>query len=74
MRASALSRSEDIRKGKAVKVLDKETNVTSTFPSISKAAEALGVTKQALSKRFGGTTNSFVLKGRYLITNIENDS
>ena len=75
MRASALGRSFDTRvKGQAVEVLDKETNLTSTFPSISKAAEALGVTKQALSKRFGGTTNSFVLKGRYQISKITNDS
>ena len=54
-------------RGTKVKVLDLETNETSTFSSMKKAAEALGVTHPALSKRFGGTTNSFVLKGRYQI-------
>jgi hypothetical protein len=57
-----------------IEVLDKETNVTSTFPSITKAAEALGVTKQALSKRFSGTTNSFVFKHRYRIEKIKKNT
>lgn len=47
-----------------IKVLDLETKETSTFSSMKKAAEALGVTHPALSKRFNGTTNSFVLRGR----------
>jgi len=41
---------------------------------MNKAAEALGLTQSALSKRFGGTTNSFVLRGRYQIEKIKNDS
>ncbi|KAG0122701.1 hypothetical protein HOY82DRAFT_272960 [Tuber indicum] len=52
--------------GHAVEVLDLVTNETITFTSINKAAQACGVTHQALSKRFK-TTNSFVLKGRYQI-------
>jgi hypothetical protein len=60
------------RKGTSLEVLDLETNATSTFASISKAAEALGISKQALSKRFK-TTNSFVLKGRYQIEKIKID-
>lgn len=38
--------------GIAIKVFDKEMNVTSTFSSITKAAEGLGVTRQALLYHF----------------------
>jgi len=58
-------------RGTTVKVLDLNTNETSIFSSMNKAAKALGVTQPALSKRFVGTTDSFVLKGRYQITKIE---
>lgn len=55
--------------GTAIKVLDLETNETSIFSTMKKAAETLGVTSPALSKRFK-TTNSFVLRGRYQIEKI----
>jgi ribosome-binding protein aMBF1 (putative translation factor) len=52
--------------GTAIKVLDKETNVPTNYTSIKKAAEALGASQPALSYRFQ-KTNSFILKGRYLV-------
>jgi hypothetical protein len=56
----------------SVEVLDKETKVTATYPSMSKAAEALGGYKASGSLNvFFGTTNSFVLKGRYQIEKIK---
>lgn len=58
-------------RGTGIKVLDLETNEVSIFSSMKKAAEALGVTHPALSKRFGGTTNSFILKGRYQIEKVK---
>jgi hypothetical protein len=52
--------------GTAVKVLDLETAVCSNYVSMSKAAEAMGVSTAALSKRFK-KANCFILKGRYQI-------
>jgi len=59
--------------GTAIKVLDKETNATSTYASIRKAAEALGVTQRTLCYHFK-KTNSFIFKGRYRIEKVINDS
>jgi hypothetical protein len=53
-------------RSQAIRVIEISKNIISNYPSISQAAEALSVTRQALSKRFK-TTNSFVLKGRYKI-------
>lgn len=58
-------------RGIAIKVLDLETNETFIFPSMNKAAKKIGVTHVALSKRFNGTSNSFVVKGRYQIEKVE---
>jgi group I intron endonuclease len=52
--------------GIAIKVICKETNLTSTFSSITNAAEWLGVTSQALLYHFK-KSSSFLFKGRYLI-------
>jgi hypothetical protein len=52
--------------GIAIKVFDKEMNVTSTFSTITKAAEGLGVTRQALLYHFK-KSSSFLFKGRYQI-------
>lgn len=57
-------------KGTAIKVLDLKTNVSSTYISIRKAAEILGVTHKALSYHFK-KSNSFVFKGRYLVEKVE---
>jgi group I intron endonuclease len=56
-------------KGTPIKVIDLNTNVSSTYTSIRKAAEMLGVTHKALSYHFK-KTNSFVFKGRYLVEKV----
>lgn len=60
-------------RGISVKVLDIDTNETKTYSSINKAAEALDVSQQRLSYHFQ-KTNSFILKGRYQIEKVRNDS
>jgi transcriptional regulator with PAS, ATPase and Fis domain len=52
--------------GTKVEVVDIETAVRSNYVSMSKAAEAMGVTTAALTKRFK-KTNCFILKGRYQV-------
>lgn len=52
--------------GTAVEVVDLETAIRSTYPSMFKAAEAMGVSRPALSKRFK-ETNCFILKGKYQV-------
>jgi group I intron endonuclease len=55
--------SAPLKKGTVVEIFDLETNETSTFSSMSKAAKALGVRQPALSKRF--KTTSCFCNGRY---------
>ena len=50
--------------GTAVEILDLQTGVRSNYLSMNKAAEAMGVSTPALTKRFK-KTNCFILKGRY---------
>ena len=57
-------------KGTPIKVLDLETNATSTHFSIRKAAEILGVTHKALTYHFK-KTDSFVFKDRYLVEKVK---
>lgn len=58
--------------GIAIKVLDKETNETSYYSSMRKAAEAVGVANTTLNYHF--KKNSCIcLKGRYLIERIQID-
>lgn len=52
--------------GTAVEVTDIETGLRSNYASMTKAAEATGVSPAALSKRFK-KTNCFILKGRYQV-------
>lgn len=72
MSACARSRSEETKGkmsaalGTPIKVMDIETNETKTYSSIRKAAEALGVTHNALSYHFKNTS-CFCFKGRYQI-------
>lgn len=56
-------------RGTMVKVLDLETNETSTFSSITKAAKSIGVDHGLLTYRFKkiNKTSCFVFKGRYQI-------
>lgn len=58
-----------VDRGTAIKGFDLETNETSIFSSMKKAAEALGVTQPALSQRFK-KASSFLFKGRYQIEKI----
>lgn len=70
MSARARSRSEETKGkmsaalGTPIKVMDIETNETKTYSSIRKAAEALGVTHNALFYHFKNTS---CFKGRYKI-------
>jgi DNA-binding transcriptional ArsR family regulator len=61
--------------GTAIKVLDLETNLSSNYASIRKAAKALGVAQSALSNHLKkNPLSSFVLKGRYQIEKAQVDS
>lgn len=71
-RAAARDRMLIINKEKGIKVevLDTETNVTTTYDSIRKAAEALGCAKNAIhcyEKQQLKTGVVKLLKGRYII-------
>jgi group I intron endonuclease len=58
--------------GTAIKVFDKETNVTSYYTSMRKAAEAVGVGNSTLSYQFK-KSSCICLKGRHLIEKIQID-
>lgn len=52
--------------GVAIEVLDLETNITTSYSSIKKAAKAIGVSSPTISERIK-KMNCFVIKGRYQI-------
>lgn len=52
--------------GVVIEVLDLETNITTIYSSIKKAAKAVGVSSPAISARIK-KTNCFVIKGCYQI-------
>ncbi|KAF1107984.1 hypothetical protein B8V09_03520 [Streptococcus agalactiae] len=52
--------------GVAINVTDLETNVTTTYSSLRKAAEAIGVSRPTISARLK-ETNCFIIKDRYQI-------
>ena len=58
--------------GIAIKVFDKETNVTSNYTSMRKAAEGIGVVTSTLFYHFK-KSNCFCLKGRYQIEKVQID-
>ena len=60
-----------IDSGTSLRVLDLITNETSVYPSITKAAKAMGVSQAAISKRFKNTTNTFIIKKRYKVEKVE---
>jgi group I intron endonuclease len=65
-----------VANGTSIKVFDKETNIISYYPSMRKAAEALGVGNATLSYQFNKNISScawICLKGRYLIEKIKID-
>jgi len=58
--------------GTPLKVLDLKTNETSMYSSITKAAEAMGVSQAAISKRFKKMTRDpFIVKKRYKVEKVE---
>lgn len=59
--------------GKAIKVIDLETNLTFNYVSVRKAAEALGVANSTLFYHFK-KSSCFCLKGRYQIEKIQEGS
>nr|YP_009945076.1 GIY-YIG endonuclease [Monilinia laxa]QOE17440.1 GIY-YIG endonuclease [Monilinia laxa] len=61
-----------IDKGTALNVLDLKTNETSRYSSITKAAEAMGVSQAAISKRFKNMTRGpLIVKKRYKVEKVE---
>ena len=57
--------------GTALRVLDLNTNETSIYTSITRAAEAMGVTQPGLSVRVKNTQGSFIVKKRYQVERVE---
>lgn len=60
-------------RGTAVEVIDLETSVRSSYASFNKAAEVMGVSAAALTKRFK-KTNYFILKGKYRVEKKQENS
>ena len=58
--------------GTALRVLDLKTNEISIYTSITRAAEAIGVTQPTISKRVKNTQGSFIVKKRYQVERVEN--
>jgi group I intron endonuclease len=59
-------------KGTALRVLDLKTNEISIYTSITRAAEAMGVTQPPLGIRVKNTQGSFIVKKRYQVEKVEN--
>ena len=58
--------------GTSLKVLDLKTNETSIYTSITRAAEAMGITRPPLGRRVKNSQGSFVVKKRYQVEKVEN--
>jgi len=61
-------------RGTALKVIDLNTNETSVYTSVTKAAKAMGVTQPSLSIRVKNTQGSFIVKKRYLIEKVNSET
>lgn len=59
--------------GTALRILDLETNETSEFSSITRAAKAMGVTQPPLSRRVKNTEGPFIVKKRYQVEIVKPD-
>jgi len=57
--------------GTALRVLDLKTNETSIYTSLTRAAEAMGVTRPPLGRRVKNTQGSFIVKKRYQVERVE---
>jgi group I intron endonuclease len=61
-----------VNSGTPLSVLDLKTNETSMYYSITKAAEAMGVSQAAISKRIKNMTRDpFIIKKRYKVEIVE---
>lgn len=60
--------------GTALRVIDLETNEISVYTSIKKAAEGMGVSQPAVSKRLSKSEDSFVVKKRYQVEKVKDQS
>lgn len=58
--------------GTALKVIDLNTNETSVYTSITKAAKAMNVTHPSLSRRLQNTQGYFIVKKRYQVEKVNN--
>jgi len=56
--------------GTSLSVLDLKTNETSVYPSIKKAAEAMGVSQPAITKRLSKNLDTFVVKKKYQVKKV----
>jgi group I intron endonuclease len=61
-------------RGTALKVIDLNTNETSVYTSITKAAKAMGVTRPPLSRRVKNTQGYFIVKKRYHVEKVNNSN
>lgn len=59
--------------GTALRITDLNTNETSEFSSITKAAKAMNVTQPPLSRRVKNTQGSFIVKKRYLVEKVDTE-
>lgn len=61
-----------IDRGTTLKVLDLKTNETSVYSSLTRAAEGMGVSQAAISKRFKKMTRDpIIVKKRYKVEKVE---
>ena len=58
------------RSGTSLSVLDLKTNETSVYPSIKKAAQAMGVSQPAITKRLSKSLDTFVVKKQYQVKKV----
>ena len=58
--------------GTALRVLDLKTNKVSIYTSITRAAEAMGITQPSLGKRVKKTQGFFIVKKRYQVEKVVN--
>jgi hypothetical protein len=56
--------------GTALRVLDLKTNETSIYTSLTRAAEAMGVTRPPLGRRVNNTQGPFLVKKRYQVERV----
>lgn len=63
-----------IDRGTAIRVLDLNTNEVSVYTSITRAAEYMGVTQPLLSKRLKETQGSIIVKKRFQVEKVNENS